>query len=540
MTINLPPIPDAERTPLVETLLGIIDLLYQRVQGLEETVQQLQAEIALLKGEKPRPTIKPSQLPQSPKPLANPEPKRPGSDKRSKNAAFLTPREVTLRFPDPPPGAVSHGYEEYVVQELILEAQVTRYWRERVRLPEGQTLLAPLPADVLPGRHFGPGLIRYVLDQHFQCNVTQPKLLEQLRDVGIDISTGQLSHLLTEGHEPFHHEKAEVLQTGLQESTWVGVDDTAARHQGKNGYCTAIGNDLFAFFESTNNKSRLNFLQILRGPATAYTVNEVAVAYWQRQELPRERVEQLHAGPPQFADDAAWQARLVEVGITSERHVRIATEGALLGHVIASGVSPNLVILSDGAGQFHLLAHAACWVHAERPLVRMIPFHEAHRAVIEQVRQQLWDLYQELKAYQEHPDPVQKPVLEARFAALTDQRTAYPSINQVLKDLREHQADLLRVLDCPAVPLHNNGTESIIRVYVQKRKISGSTRSGAGRRCRDTFISLMKTCRKLGISFWAYLQDRLLDRGEIPPLAEVIRQRAAEARAAPNAAAVPA
>lgn len=539
MDLNLPPIADAERTPLVDTLLGIIDLLHQRVHSLEETVQQLRDEIAVLKGQSPRPKIAPSQLTQpTPQPTA-PDQKRPGSAKRAKNAS-LTATDVRLPFPDRPPGAVSNGYEDYLVQELVLEATVTRYWRERILLPDGSTRLAPLPDDVLPGLHFGPGLVGFILYQHNQCNVTQGKLLEQLHELGIDISAGELSRLLTENHDGFHQEKAEVLQAGLQASDYVGVDDTGARHQGKNGFCTAIGNDLFACFESTDSKSRLNFLQVLRGPATAYTINEVAVAYWQRQQLAQAVVDALQAGPCHFAGEAVWQARLEELGITSERHVRIATEGALLGQVIAQGVSPNLVILSDGAEQFNLLAHAACWVHAERPLVRLIPYHEAHRAAITGVRQQIWELYKDLQAYREKPDRTQKAVLEARFDALCEQKTVYPSINNVLKEMRQHKADLLRVFECPAVPLHNNGTESIIRVYVQKRKISGSTRSAAGRRCRDTFVSLMKTCRKLEISFWQYLQDRLRRRGQIARLAETIRQRAAEAQAARNAAAVPA
>jgi hypothetical protein len=434
---------------------------------------------------------------------------------------------------------VSNGYEEYLVQELVLEAKVTRYWRERIVLPDGSSRLAPLPDDVLPGLHFGPGLLAFVLYQHNQCNVTQGKLLEQLHELGIDISVGELSRLLTENHEGFHQEKAEVLQAGLQSSDYVGVDDTGARHQGKNGYCTAIGNDLFAYFESTDSKSRLNFLQLLRGPATAYTINEVAVAYWQRQQLAQALADLLQAGPCHFGDDAAWQARLQELGITAQRHVRIATEGALLGQVIAQGVSPDLVILSDGAEQFNLLAHAACWVHAERPLVRLLPYNESHRAAIAGVRQQIWELYRALQAYRTQPEHTQKAILESRFDTLCAQRTVYPSINNVLKEMRQHKADLLRVLECPAVPLHNNGTESIIRVYVQKRKISGSTRSPTGRRCRDTFVSLMKTCRKLGISFWEYLRDRLRGRGQIARLAELIRQRAAEMRAARNAEAVP-
>jgi hypothetical protein len=99
--------------------------------------------------------------------------------------------------------------------------------------------------------------------------------------------------------------------------------------------------------------------------------------------------------------------------------------------------------------------------------------------------------------------------------------------------MRDHRADLLRVLTRPEVPLHNNAEESDIREYVRKRKISGSTRSDDGRRCRDTFASLKKTCRKLGVQFWDYLQDRIRGLGQIPRLAEVIRQRATESQTPP-------
>ena len=268
MKLELPLIPEAERTPLVECLLAIIDAQQTRLQQMEQTVQELRDEIAILKGQAPRPKIAPSALETPPKTPQDPGEKRPGSAKRAKNASFLAPREVTIPFPNPPPGAVSQGYEDYFVQELVLAAQVTRYRRERIRTPDGHTLLAPLPDAVLPGSHFGPILIGYILYQYHHCNVTQPLLLEQLRELGVDISAGQISGILTENLDGFHQEKAAILTAGLAASSYVGVDDTGARHQGHNGYCTALGNDLFAYFESTDSKSRLNFLQVLRGASS--------------------------------------------------------------------------------------------------------------------------------------------------------------------------------------------------------------------------------------------------------------------------------
>lgn len=526
--MELPEIPPEERTPLVESLLGIIRQLLDRVQQLEETNQQLRDEIARLKGLKPRPEIKPSMLEAKPKTEGKEGGKRPGSAKRPKTAELVIHREERLYPEVIPVGATFRGFEPYVVQELIINNENTRYLRARYDLPEGGSVLAPFPQGVLPveGGHFGARLITYILDQYHQAQVTEPLLLEQLWEYGIDISTGQLHHILTENKDVFHQEKGEILAAGLSESSYVGTDDTGARHQGKNGYCTALGNDLFAFFESTNSKSRLNFLHVLQGSQRDYAVNETALAYWERQKLPAALFEQLSQEPREFADAEAWQARLTALAITDERHVRIATEGALLGGLIARGVSPDLVVLSDGAPQFVVLVHAACWIHAERPLAKLIPCNEEHRVAIEKIRTPLWELYKDLKAYRAQPDEAQRPVLTARFEALVEQRTGYPSIDGVLKEMRDHQADLLRVLERPEVPLHTNAVESDIREFVKRRKISGGTRSDAGRRCRDTFASLKKTCRKLGVRFWDYLHDRVRGLGEIPRLADLIRQRA--------------
>jgi Transposase IS66 family len=541
MKVELPEIRSEERTPVVEALLGIIRQLADRVAELERSHQELHDEIARSKGHKTRPDIKPSLL-NTPKPDGGTGAgRRRGKPTRPKTAELTIHDTVALQLDTVPVGATLHGYEAFVVQDLIIESFNTKYERARYDLAAGGSVLAPFPAGVLPieGGHFGACLVAYIMDQYHQAGVTEPLLLEQLWEYGIDMSVGQLHRLLTEHKDPFHLEKAEVLAAGLAESSFIGTDDTGARHQGNNGYCTVVGNDLFAYFESTDSKSRLNFLQVLQGSQRDYAINETTLAYWERQKLPASLRARLTAGPQAFAGEAAWQARLADVHISDERHVRIATEGALLGGLIARGIAPDLGVLSDGAPQFVILVHAACWIHAERPLAKLVPHNDQHHAAIENVRSQIWDLYQDLKAYRAQPDEAHKPVLEARFDAVVEQRTAYPSINGVLKEMRDHKADLLRVLERPDIPLHTNAVEADIREFVKRRKISGGTRSAAGRRCRDTFASLKKTCRKLGIRFWDYLQDRIRGLGQIPRLADLIRQKA-QAAAAKKAAAVPA
>jgi hypothetical protein len=194
--------------------------------------------------------------------------------------------------------------------------------------------------------------------------------------------------------------------------------------------------------------------------------------------------------------------------------------------VLSHEIAPDLVILSDDAGQFHVLRHALCWVHAERTIHKLLPFSAAQREAVETVRGQIWELYQDLKAYQQAPCPQQKGQLAGRFETIFTAQTCFQTLNLALTRLYQNKAELLLVLDRPEVPLHNNGSERDIREYVKKRKISASTRSETGRSARDTFLSVKKTCRKLGLSFWAYLQDRLTRTQQIPPLPQLIRAAA--------------
>ena len=164
---------------------------------------------------------------------------------------------------------------------------------------------------------------------------------------------------------------------------------------------------------------------------------------------------------------------------------------------------------------------------------KLIPLIERRRQDQERVRGEIWDLYADLNAYRRNPDSALTPALAARFDAIFTQHTSFATLNQTLKRLHAHKEKLLLVLKRPDIVLHTNGSEGDIRSYVKWRKISGGTRSDLGRRCRDGFASLKKTCRKLGVSFWDYLGDRIGPHGAIAPLPDIIRERAAAALAAP-------
>lgn len=517
-----------ERTPLVDHLLRVIE-------ELQTENRQLRDEIARLKGLPPRPTLRPSTLNEP-----HPDPsykkkrrgKRPGSAKRQKTGELIIHETIAVPLEGLPEGTQQNGYEDFVVQDLKIEAHNVCYRRLRYLLPDGTSRTAPLPADVKG--HFGPGLRSHVLYQHHQNHVTQPLIHEELLDLGIDISTGQIDRLLTEGHDPFHEEKDALLPAAREVSSYFQADDTGARHQGKNAYTTVIANPFFASFTTTDSKSRINFLKLLRVPHEEYVMGEDALLYMEYQGLSRVLLDRLEAEVRQGArivsGDAAWERQLKAWGIRGDEPRRIVTEAALFGTLMHHELYLGQPLVSDDAGQFKILGllHALCWLHAERSLRKLVPLSPREQEAIDGVRDAVWKYYQRLQAYRETPTPRRKVALERDFDRLFTRRTGFADLNEALRRIHAKRDDLLLVLERPEIPLHNNLSESDIREWAKKRKISAGTRSELGRRCRDTFVSLKKTCRKLGVSFWRYLQDRIRGLHDILPLPELMRQAAQE------------
>ena len=172
-----------------------------------------------------------------------------------------------------------------------------------------------LPEAVLKMGHFGPLLKSYLLYQYHHCHVTQPKLLKMMEEWGIDISAGQLNRILVEDKEIYHDEKQELLQVGLSVSSYINTDDTGARHQGVNSYCTHIGNEWFAWFETTSKKNRINFLELLRGEKTDYVLSNEALTYMAKQRLPKKLWYPLSLSINRvFKDQDEWSEYLQQLG----------------------------------------------------------------------------------------------------------------------------------------------------------------------------------------------------------------------------------
>ena len=527
MSVALPDI-DAFYPEVLKSLT--LGLLEENARLTAEN-EHLRDEVARLQGLKGKPAIKPS-VPSGMEPATEKASRQGQREKRRRGVKrpTVSVEEQVIAAVDVPAGSQFKGYEDFTVQDLKIEPRVVCYRRERWLTPEGETVVAPLPGGI--SDHFGPELKRFILSQYHQGQTTVPRLVDFLQMLGVDISKRQVVRLLTAGQDLFVSEAQDVLRAGLEHGSWISVDDTGARHQGKNGVCTQIGNDAFTFFATTGSKSRSNFLELLRAGYPDHVLNDDAFAYMRERHLAQYIIDRLAAHPArQFADTEAWKAHLDGLGISelkvSPNPVTIATEGSLWGAVISHGFLKNTVILSDDAGQFNVGTHALCWVHAERLVHKLDAFTAAARTAKDTVRSQIWSFYADLKAYRAAPEPRCKADLETQFERIFQTKTGFATLDRLLARLYANREELLRVLDHPDIPLHTNGSENDIRCQVIRRKISGTTRSDGGRQGRDTFLGLAKTCFKLDVPFWEYLGSRLgaAVKAITPPLPELVKAR---------------
>lgn len=477
--------------------------------------------------------------------VGNEAPKRGGSKPGVKSSKELSvDKEICLTIDKDklPEGARLHGYEDYYVQELIIAKEVTLYKRARYTLPDGRSILAPLPANV--NGAFGPTLKNFVIHQYHKCNVPENKIQQLLEDMGISISEGMIHAILMKAGKKFADEAEKIRAEGLK-SDQLGTDDTSARFNKENWFTTVVQDELFAYFKTTPTKSRINFLTVLQGKQRFYALNEATIVYLQAMKVKSEVITALEAqGEKIFATLTEWNAFLKSINITnlntSKKALLSLEEGGLIGGLLHAGVNLAAALMSDGAPQFKLIFiyHALCWIHMIRAIKKITASSKREAAEIEKILGQLWDLYRALKEYQtsDKRTPERAAELTQTFDTVVGQIVQSQRLGIELASFKKYKKELLLSLTLPKTPLHNNTSEQDIRPFVVKRKISGPTRSEEGRTARDAGFSFIRTCQKLGLSSWNYVADFLSPNPTNPSLHKIIRQRrnARKAQRAPQ------
>ena len=518
-------------------LFNLIEDQQTTIRQLRDEIQQLRDENNRLKGEQGKPDIKPNK-PAPPPPAGDhsseAERRQPRVwHKTSKLDCISIQREEIVRLDRTqlPADAQFKGYEDVVVQDLVIQTDNILFHKEKYYSPSAQkTYLADLPVGY--AGQFGPGLKALALVQYHACHVSEPKLLEFFHNVGIVISAGELSNLLIKEQAQFHAEKTAVYVAGLGSSPWQHCDHTSTRVDGENQQCTIVCNPLYTAFFTTASKDRLSVLAVLRnlGPLTC-RLNAEAYELCHVLGLSQRVIQTAQTWPQeQDLNEAAFTSLLdacqPPLGPQQRRHLLEATAIAAYHHQVEFPVIR--VLVCDDAPQFNWLteALALCWIHEGRHYKKLAPCVPRHQELLAEFSTQFWDFYAELLGYRAQPSSAEKVRLAAEFERLFATTTGYEQLDDRIVKTRLKKTSLLLVLDHPELPLHNNPAELGARQRVRKRDVSFGPRTEEGKQGWDTFQTLAATAKKLGVSFYHYIRDRVSGACTMPSLADLIRQRA--------------
>ncbi len=533
--LDLSHITDEHTRTLVVRLLNLVENLSADLRDAQAEIQRLRDEINHLKGEQGKPNIKPSAPPPTNYSSEPERHRRVERGKRGKRQPITIDREQTLTVDRTllPPDAEFKGYEEVVVQDVSIRTDNVRFWKEIwYAASTGRSYRAPLPR----GYHgeFGPGIHALVLVLAFGCLVSEAKIRELLINVGVQIADGTISNLLLKNQTAFHHEADAVLQAGLASSPWQQIDDTGTRVNGQNQHCQIVCNQLYTHYQTTAAKDRLSVLDVLcRGQPRRFRLNAEALGYLDLVTLSRVTRERLRALPWDQELDEATLVRVLATQLPAlgpQARKWIMDAMAVAAYHAQTDTPVVQLLVCDDAPQWAWLTEAigGCWVHEGRHYKKLTPALAAHRQVLDAFLDAFWSFYDELLGYREQPTRDEQVRLAAAFDALFATTTDYWGLNDRIAKTRARKNVLLAVLAHPEIPLHNNAAELAARQRVRKRDVSFGPRTAEGAKAWDTFMSLADTTRKLGVSFYHYVHDRIRGAGAIPPLADMIDERAAD------------
>lgn len=534
--LDLSGIEDEKARAIIGQLLNIIEELSSELGEARAEIQRLRDENNRLKGEQGKPKIK-GNTPKPPAADHSSEKERQTArprHKRSKKAEIRIDREETLVIEreNLPEDAEWKGYADVIVQDIRLETDnvlfhKAKYYSTKLR----QSYQAELPSGY--NGQYGPGIQSLCLTLYHGMQASEPKILEFFAHVGIQISEGEISNWLIQDQTRFHVEKDAVCEAGLASSPYQQTDDTLTRVDGQNQHCHVVCNPVYTAYHTRPSKDRLTVLDVLRnGRQRLFRMNAEALGYLKNQLHWSKAAWDCLQGwvAEESLDEARFLKRLeTELPGLGQQHRKLLLDAAAIAAYHAEVGCPVVqVLICDDAPQFNWLTQQMmqCWVHEGRHYKKLSPVVALHRQQVKDFLKRFWAYYDQLLAYQKDPCPAEHARLLAEFDTLFGQITGYAALDQRIAKTRIKKNTLLLVLQHPELPLHNNAAELAVRQRVRKRDISFGPRTQAGVRAWDTFATLAATTKKLGISFYHFIQDRISATYQIPPLADLVSKAA--------------
>ena len=422
-------IQDETLRQVVIFLINQVESLHAKVQEQAEEIQRLRDENNRLKGEQGKPVVRPN------KPAADLSSRKERREskfhkKGCKQTEIRIDRIEVLKVVTEllPKDAVFKGYDEVVVQDLEFRTDNVKFRKEKFYSPsEKRTFLAEMP----PGYtgQFGPGVRAWVLALYYAAGMSEPKILELLHTIGLQISSGQLSDFLIKKQEQFHTESQDVLRAGLTSSSWQHLDSTATRIDGKSQNCHVLCNPLYTFYCTLPAKDRLSLIKVLLGGREpSFRLNARALSLLEEVGLAKRWRTKLG----KLSQDQDWSEgeldelldkQLPKLGPTLRK--RIKDMLAIVAYQSQHSFPVVELLVCDDAPQSHLLTAelALCWLHEWRHYKKLLPRLAYHHKRLKEFGDTFWKLYRQLLAYRQTPSQKEAEVFKQSVREAV--RTAY-------------------------------------------------------------------------------------------------------------------
>ena len=495
-----------------------------KVAELEEILKQKEDEIRRLKGEKPKPEIKPT----STKEL-NPPPKKKHK-KKSKKADLEVDEQVELDVDkeDLPSDAKFIGKRKIIVQEMRIERRniefvISRYWSEELsKVIEGKV------PDEFKGSEFGPQLRSFIIYQYYKNRVPHQKIINMLRDWGIEISKGTVCNILNETHDVFIEDLHSARNAALKKCSQIHIDDTGAKFNGSNAHTFVVSNRYYTSYTTSFEKNRWSAAGAVLGGVQQFLINQDAVTFIAKKlkKPPITNYFSKIKGEKVYLRDELEKLFEDPVLKTLEKkQLDIVRTGCAVGALQSKQLGPAVnFIISDDAPNFVSLAknHQLCWVHEIRKYKLCEVFKRIESETLEKLVKEWRNFYGLMLEFKNNRTRELRLKVRSEFDRICSIKTLVRPLDEQLQRTKDNKEGLLLFLKYPQLPIHNNQAEIDIRERVIKRKISLQNRSLEGMRAWDLMLSLASTCQKLNLSFWNYLEDRISMRETIPYLGKIV------------------
>ena len=511
----------------------------ETIRQLKEENQKLRDENNRLKGEQGKPKIRAKNRNKSRDVSSERERKgKKGDHKRkrgSKKDQVKIDRAEVCKFDRSqlPADAESKGYAEVTVQDLVLCTDNVLFRKEiYYSKSENKSYTALVPAGYEGG--YGPNIKAMVLMLKNAYNVSESKILDFLHNSKIIISAGTVSNMLIKDKEEFHEEKEQIVRAGLEATIYQQIDDTSARVNGENQYTQILCNPYYTAYFTFEHKNRLTILEILRtgkeegGRGLQYLFNDEAFAILRQLRVAKKIIDELG----RFKSEKELCKEEIEQllsehfsSLSAIARTRILEATAIASYHQEEDYPVISILLCDDAPQFKLLTEylGLCWVHDGRHYKKLSPVVPYNARILEGFITRYWEYYRKLLEYKERPTQERSARLSEQFDRLFSTETGYDALDERIAKTKAKKQNLLLVLKYPELPLHNNASELAARQQVRKRDVSLHTIVPEGTKASDTFLTVVETCKKLGINCYDYFLDRIKRLSAIPPLAEIIR-----------------